>query len=106
MRSVEECLLVIGVLEAALESCPTLDEQFKEIKKMYFKNVLTNHPDKGGDANVFREVQESFELIREIYDSKRIDSFVSSDKKKKFATKDFSDFEMPSYEFYQRYFIY
>jgi hypothetical protein len=102
-RSIKECLLVIGVTETALESCRTLDEQFQVIKKMYRKRVRIDHPDKGGDAEIFHGVQESFELIEETYDNKTIDSFFTSDKKKKFATKDFSDCKKPSSEFYQRY---
>eukprot|EP00596_Hydrurales_sp_CCMP1899_P008472 CAMPEP_0119052016 /NCGR_PEP_ID=MMETSP1177-20130426/73449_1 /TAXON_ID=2985 /ORGANISM="Ochromonas sp, Strain CCMP1899" /LENGTH=639 /DNA_ID=CAMNT_0007031441 /DNA_START=267 /DNA_END=2187 /DNA_ORIENTATION=+ len=100
-RSIKECLLVIGVTETALESCRTLDEQFEVIKQMYFIRVRIDHPDKGGDAEIFHGVHESYVLIREAYDKKSIDSFVTSDKKKKSATKDFSDCKKPSSEFYQ-----
>jgi hypothetical protein len=39
---------------------------------------LVSHPDKGGDAAVFRDVQTSFESIRQLYDSKKIGSFATS----------------------------
>ena len=35
--------------EAALRACASIEEEFKVIKKAYFKAVLANHPDKGGD---------------------------------------------------------
>ena len=44
----------------------------------YFAKILVSHPDKGGDAAVFRDVQTSFESIRQLYDSKKIGSFATS----------------------------
>ena len=32
------------------------------------------HPDKGGDAAVFRDIRESFECLREMFSNKTIDS--------------------------------
>ena len=42
------------------------------MKKLYFKLALSHHPDKGGDAARFREIQESFEAVRTLYDSGKV----------------------------------
>jgi hypothetical protein len=47
MRNIAECLSYIGVTAEDFTDCSTLDEEFKKIKQIYFKNVLRNHPDKG-----------------------------------------------------------
>merc|ERR550537_891978 len=43
------------------------------IKKAYRKLAVKNHPDKGGDPDVFKEIQQAFDILsddrkREIYD--------------------------------------
>ena len=46
----------------------------KEIKKAYYKLSFTNHPDKGGDAVIFGEMTEAYDILcgeeRENYDKK------------------------------------
>lgn len=49
------------------ENCSNRDEEFKILKKSYFRQVLKCHPDKGGDPDVFRQVQTSFELLRNLH---------------------------------------
>jgi len=44
----------------------------RSIKKRYFKLVLASHPDKGGDPAIFRDQNEAFESLRDLYDSGRV----------------------------------
>ena len=64
--TVGECLCTIGIRCEVdvrfFEGCETLSEEFSRVKKSYFKTILLCHPDKGGDADVFREVLEAFEV--------------------------------------------
>ena len=41
---------------ADVSGLPTIDDEFKAIKKVYFKRVLVSHPDKGGDPAVRRVI--------------------------------------------------
>ena len=104
-RTVSQCLSTIGVDMEALQGCINVEEEFFTIKRTYFKTILLCHPDKGGDAATFRNVQTSFEVLRELQDSNRIISFynVSSDSVKdaySHAWQDFNTRETPSYDFY------
>ena len=46
----------------------------KEVKKAYYKLSFTHHPDRGGDANIFSEITEAYDVlcsdIRTEYDQK------------------------------------
>lgn len=46
----------------------------KEVKKAYYKLSFTHHPDRGGDANIFSEITEAYDVLcsnlREDYDKK------------------------------------
>lgn len=44
-----------------LEIAPDTDK--KGIKKAYFKLSFTHHPDKGGDANTFKEITEAYTIL-------------------------------------------
>ena len=47
------------------------DSTEKDIKKTYYKLSFTHHPDKGGDALVFAEITEAYNVLsenREEYD--------------------------------------
>ena len=49
------------------------DSTEKDIKKTYYKLSFTHHPDKGGDALVFAEITEAYNVLsenREEYDKK------------------------------------
>jgi len=46
----------------------------REVKKAYYKLSFTHHPDRGGDANIFSEITEAYDVLcsnlREDYDKK------------------------------------
>lgn len=106
-KTISECLSAINVDMEALEGCVNLQEEFFTIKKAYFKTILKCHPDKGGDAAVFRNVNTSFEVLRGLLDSNCIASFyaAASDYSVKdafsSAWQDFSNMETPSYNYYE-----
>jgi DnaJ-class molecular chaperone len=37
-----------------------------EIKKQYYKLARKNHPDKGGDSNLFQQIQNAYEILSNI----------------------------------------
>ncbi|CAN0086778.1 unnamed protein product, partial [Sphacelaria rigidula] len=76
--SVKICLATIGLGAADLGGCSNLTEEFAIIKRAYFKKVLVVHPDKGGSAKEFRDVNESFELIRSLFEKKAVSSFATA----------------------------
>jgi hypothetical protein len=59
-HTVGDCLARF-VERAELEDL-NLKNQYRLLKKAYFKQVLANHPDKGGDAEAFRETQAAFDV--------------------------------------------
>lgn len=103
-HTIRACLVTIGVDIADLQDvCSNLEQEFSFIKKMYFKKVLVCHPDKGGDAEVFRQVHASFEVLRDLYDKQQVtDSFatdsvhVADDD----TWQDFCNMPPQSWEFY------
>lgn len=104
-QTIRKCLETLGVAADLLAYCDTIQEEFTKIKKEYFRKALSSHPDKGGDADVFRGVQTSFEVLRELYDSARVDSFVTSGQKSTADSyselyEDFGEMHTPSWEFY------
>lgn len=104
-KTVTECLSSIGVTDPKfLDGTGSLDEEFSRIKKAYFKKVLVSHPDKGGSADDFRDVQTAFELLRTMFEKKKVASFQtagdSSTGAFKDVKKDFERSEMPSWDYY------
>ena len=67
-KTVVECLSSLGVTVECLQSCASVKEEFGVIKKCYFERALVSHPDKGGNADSFRLLQEGWEFIRELVD--------------------------------------
>ena len=61
--------------EQFFKEAESLEDEFKLVKKAYFALILVLHPDKGGDAEDFREVQTSFELLRELKSTNKIVTF-------------------------------
>jgi hypothetical protein len=105
-QTVKQCLDYIGFDIANLEGCSTLQEEFCEIKKAYFKQALQTHPDKGGNPTIFMRVQVSFEVIREMFCEQTIVSFSSSAVQHGWAKtyestySNFADIPTPSWEYY------
>ena len=54
------------------------DASDAEVRKAYRQAAKRNHPDKGGDADVFRGVQEAFEVLRGLFEAGGIGSFASA----------------------------
>ena len=103
-KTIKKCLDAIEVTSEHLKDCTNLQEEFSKIKKAYFKKILVSHPDKGGDAAVFRDVQTSFEVIRDVFDKNKIKSFVTSagESAKQYDNvyQDFEKRQTPSWEYY------
>lgn len=112
--SVKSCLACLG--EFDFTDCVTVDDEWSVIKRTYFKKILVAHPDKGGDNDTFRKIQTSFEILRDIYENKKVSSFSngsSSIEEDRYFTgssfddlfselfKEFGRKTTPSYEFYQ-----
>lgn len=76
--TIEASLTIIGVLASDLSDCVSLADEFKVIKKHYFKKILVAHPDKGGDAETFRQLNAAFQKIRVSFEKRAIDSFSSA----------------------------
>jgi len=103
--TIKECLTAVGVASAGLGACSTLNEEWNFIKKAYFKNILTCHPDKGGDAVVFRAVSAAFEVLRELFEASAIKSFTKENAQStadayKGAKDDLRGMSTPSWEYY------
>lgn len=105
-HTVKQCLDHIGFDIANLEGCSTLQQEFSEIKKAYFKHALQTHPDKGGKSTIFMRAQVSFEVIRKMFLEQTIVSFSSSAVQHSWAKtyesthSDFADIPTPSWEYY------
>ena len=70
-HTIQQSLTDLGLVDAtSLASATTRDEEFKVIKKRYHKACLQHHPDKGGDADMFREIHTSYELLRDLHEGK------------------------------------
>lgn len=98
---VKTCLQHLGLSPAALAASGSLDAEFAAIKQRYFAAILKAHPDKGGDAAVFRTVQMAFETLRTMFEHRAVKSFTTGlakpPKAHAFAPSAFT----PSYAFYQ-----
>jgi curved DNA-binding protein CbpA len=71
-QTIVECLTVLGVNVEHFQNAESVEQEFSAIKKLYFQRVLIAHPDKGGDAAVFREIQENWESLRDLYDKGKV----------------------------------
>jgi DnaJ-class molecular chaperone len=63
----------------------------KDIKKSYYKLSFTHHPDKGGDALVFAEITEAYNILSEYK--------CEYDKRSKYGLNYDESFELLNYEF-------
>ena len=79
-ETIARCLESCAVdATTAFVSCGDVAEEFKVIRRAYHRKVLATHPDKGGDAREFRDVQSAFEVLREFYDRGRVITFRSEE---------------------------
>ena len=71
--SIHACLIGCGIASVdAFSGCQTVDDEFKIAKRSYMRLVLTAHPDKGGDPQVFIELRDHWEVVRVLYDEGRV----------------------------------
>ena len=107
-NTVAKCLAAIGVEDAAktLEGCESLEAEFRVLKSSYHRAVLRAHPDKGGDREVFEDIQNSFEVLRGMFANREVDSFAQAAASRKSTSRAFEFAEStrpkstPSWEFY------
>ena len=103
-KTVASCLTKLGLTDLSVfDACDSLAEEWSAIKRAYFKTALKAHPDKGGDAAVFREVQSAFDKLRALFDTAGPQFLFSASATK--ATSDEPaampfDNDVPSWEFY------
>ncbi|KAI9353778.1 hypothetical protein BDR26DRAFT_914002 [Obelidium mucronatum] len=77
--TVHSCLLALGVSIEELNACSNLDDEFKIIKRKYHARVLVVHPDKpGGSKELFRQVNEPFEILRKLKEDGSIASYADA----------------------------
>jgi hypothetical protein len=69
MANIYECLCTLGVTADTFANDTSLDEEFNSIKRLYFKLAITQHPDKGGDAEAFQQTHDAWECIRTLHAS-------------------------------------
>lgn len=75
------------------------DANLKEIKKAYKKKAVETHPDKGGNEELFKNVQEAYAILsdpakRNMYDmTGQVQNFSFEDRCRKF----FSEFVIPNF---------
>ena len=107
-NTVAKCLAAIGVEDAAktLEGCESLEAEFRVLKSSYHRAALRAHPDKGGDREVFEDIQNSFEVLRGMFANREVDSFAQAAASRKSTSRAFEFAEStrpkstPSWEFY------
>ena len=81
MKPVRNLFATLGVsseqdLADLVENSASFEEEFKKVKRAYFRAALQSHPDKpSGDTETFRKVQSAFETLRSIFDRKVVDSY-------------------------------
>ena len=70
--TIRACLAAIFATPETIAGCDSVDSEFGALKKVYFKGVLSAHPDKGGDPAAFRAIHEAWEVLRALYDAGRV----------------------------------
>lgn len=72
MATASACLQALGATAATWEGKTTVEDQFGALKRLYFKEALRFHPDKGGNAEQFTALQEAWSGLRGLFDAGRI----------------------------------
>ena len=83
-KGLAECLQVCGLDPAAepFAGCANLEDEFKRIKRGFFRAAKTAHPDKGGSAEAFRELRAAFQALKDLAAAGRIATFQPAGRKK------------------------
>ena len=82
-ETVKNLLDAVGVPGMdVFDGCSDVNEEFAKVKSFYKRRCLAVHPDKGGTAEVFREVNNAFETLRSMFEKGKIQSFKASQKTK------------------------
>lgn len=63
-KSLKEMYEIVGV--GAFDTTLPREQHLTLIKKAYRKQVITHHPDKGGDIDQFRLLQSAYEYLRDV----------------------------------------
>ena len=103
MATIAECLASFDVTAESFTAAHSIDQEWRIVKcvlrpcvredarpvthpwpvrKSYFIKIRLVHPDKGGDIDVFRDVQESFETLRNLFSKGKVSSFAEQMMKK------------------------
>ena len=98
--TVGSCLTKLGIALTRFSDCTDVDDEWSVVKRAYFKTALKTHPDKGGDAGAFREVQSAFDALRFLFDGASPD-FLFSTSAAASAEETAPPMETPSWEYYQ-----
>lgn len=104
-KQVSESLGALGFNGSEFGAFDNLDDQFKLLRRQYLKKCLETHPDKGGDAEVFRNVNESFEFLKNLVEKKLISTIcvscdTSAPQEYEFTSE--HQGQMPSYQYYEQ----
>jgi len=108
-ETVKNLLDAVGVPGMdVFDLCSDVNEEFAKVKSFYKRRCLAVHPDKGGTAEVFREVNNAFETLRSMFEKGKIQSFKASQttKTRKEYDASWRDYEAggfsgPSYDWYE-----
>ncbi|KAL7458039.1 hypothetical protein ACHAWC_009540 [Mediolabrus comicus] len=115
-KTATSCLKDLDITDATVfDDCDNTDEEFKVIKKIWRRKVLSEHPDKGGDPALFRTTNASFEVLRDLFQQSSVEngtytSYLTGQAKAKAAETDIDIDELfkkyskntnvPSWDFY------
>ena len=76
-RALRDCFKALGIDNGdALKECDNFEMEFTYVKKIYHTKILLVHPDKGGSVAEFREVRTSWDAIKKVFDSHKVQTFV------------------------------
>jgi hypothetical protein len=106
-HTIRECLESIGIVsDADFAACVSVNEEFQVVKRKAHECFLRTHPDKGGDAAEFRKARTSFEVLRGLFDSKKVSTFQGIAVQKQNADSynavyaEFGDVPTPSWDYF------
>lgn len=104
-QTIRDCLAALSD-NFDFAPCDSLEQEFQVIRSAHRKQILVCHPDKGGTAESFRAVQAAFNVLKELYQKKSIDSFathLNDDASQNYheSFQDANDMPVPPWDFYE-----